>query len=51
MDSRSDIEFWAVTWALGLKKWLNPKDIGTTLSKIELGHWHAMLWEHSEPFG
>jgi hypothetical protein len=31
--SEGVIEFWAVTWALGLKKWLNPGDAGTTLEK------------------
>ena len=42
------IQFWAVTWDLGLKSGSNLRDADTTLGKIVHGHWHALSCERLE---
>jgi len=36
------IQFFVVTWAMGLKSGSNPSNVGTTLKKIVLGRWQAL---------
>jgi len=40
--SKAVIQFWVVTWALGMKKWLKSHEYWHNTKKIVLGHWHAL---------